>query len=272
MGPGSNGRTQNGGFPLNSVGVGCPGRPSVLFPFPNYRCATVTNPPSTGGNVSVCLPPAMNTSTTGPSVFGNLYWNADNFTADPNQPANGCLADSDCTTVGDKCLGQVQQFSVPAPTSTASPAPSATPTPIVEARSIPPCTASQKSPTNGCTCYTPKNCTVASDCTGGTQCENKEGDCPNSGQDACICETSGIFSSACGPPNINWQNAIATVPIATPTPSANATYLNVFKKACPNAHSYQYDDASSDFGCTNGSTLNSYTVTFCGKLSSTSKR
>jgi hypothetical protein len=71
----------------------------------------------------------------------------------------------------------------------------------------------------------------------------------------------------CGPPNINWQTAIAAVPLATPTPTPAENYLNVFRKACPRAYSYQFDDQAGLFTCDNSSKLTSYTVTFCGKIS-----
>jgi hypothetical protein len=241
---------QNGGCVADTDdGQPCPGGPSFTFPYPEYRCATVINPYNKGLHVAVCIPRAVPVSTPAPAAYGDLIWNADNFTPDGSQPGGGCALNSDCSS-GQYCLSStVNQFKSQS---------------TVEAQSVPQCTAASASPSNGCECYDVVNCTSSADCTGGTQCLTTTGPCD--GALNCVCEASSVMTGVCGPPNVNWQAAVGEVPLATPTPSATANYLDVFRNACPRAYSYQYDDQASLFSCDNTSKLTNYTVTFCGKI------
>jgi Thaumatin family len=253
---GKQGVIQNGGCQADvDDGQPCTGGPSFTFPYPDYKCATVINPYNHGQHVGVCLPPGNTTSSDTPSAYGNLIWNADNFTVASPQPTPGCAVNSDCST-GQYCLS-----------STVNKYP---PTGTVTAQSVAQCAAASQSPTNGCECYNVVNCTTSADCTGGTQCLDNSGPCPADATD-CVCETSSVLTGVCGPPNVNWQAAIAAVPLATPTPSADANYLNVFRNACPRAYSYQFDDQASLYSCANSSKLTNYKVTFCGTLANVLK-
>lgn len=55
---------------------------------------------------------------------------------------------------------------------------------------------------------------------------------------------------------------------ANPNTCQPSQYSVVFKKACPTAYSYAYDDRTSTFTCTSSST--DYTITFCPGASSAS--
>jgi hypothetical protein len=46
-------------------------------------------------------------------------------------------------------------------------------------------------------------------------------------------------------------------------------YYEIFKQACPEAYTWQYDDAASGFGC---SSMTGFDVTFCGSLAPQAKR
>ncbi|HUN60112.1 MAG TPA: thaumatin family protein [Candidatus Binataceae bacterium] len=249
---GKQGVTQNGGCaPVTDDGKPCSGGPSFVFPYPNYTCATVLNPLNHNAEVGVCLPPGIATPVSTPAAYGSLIWNADNFTPAGTQPVSGCALDSDCST-GQYCLATtVNKFP-------ASGAP--------QAQSVAQCTADSASPSNGCECYAVQNCTSSSQCTGGTQCLNESGPCPNSNGQACVCETSSVLTGVCGPPNANWQEAMAAVPLATPTPTQPGNYLNVFRNACPRAYSFQFDDQAGLAQCQNTKKLTDYAVTFCGEL------
>jgi hypothetical protein len=63
------------------------------------------------------------------------------------------------------------------------------------------------------------------------------------------CEAFGTAEHCChgehGNPNACWPTA----------------YSQFFKKSCPRAYSYAYDDATSTFTCAGGGT--SYAITFC---------
>src|SRR5581483_11827280 len=102
-------------------------------------------------------------------------------------------------------------------------------------------------------------------------------------QPSAIC-TSGIFAGSsvcvpvtdcCGPYNPSWLAAAALTAGPTPSPAPTsspgplptpgaAAWPNVFKAACPQAYSYQYDDPSSSFTCApaDGKEIH-YVVTFC---------
>lgn len=51
-----------------------------------------------------------------------------------------------------------------------------------------------------------------------------------------------------------------TKPYDTPTACPPTKYSTIFKKACPQAYSYAYDDKTSTFTCSMGG---DYTITFC---------
>ncbi|HTT75595.1 MAG TPA: thaumatin family protein [Candidatus Binataceae bacterium] len=243
------GVTQNGGCtPVTDDGKPCNGGPSFTFPYPNYTCATVLNPYNHKAKVGVCLPPAIATPASTPAAYGSLIWNADNFSPAGSQPAGGCAVNSDCSSPGQYCLSTtVNKF----PSSGTA-----------LAQSVAQCTAGSASPSDGCECYDVQNCTSNSQCTGGTKCLDVNGACSSA---SCVCETSAVLTGVCGPPNANWQAAMAAVPLATPTPSPSGNYLNVFRNACPRAYSYQFDDQAGLAQCANSSRLTDYTVTFCGE-------
>jgi hypothetical protein len=252
---------QNGGCTADvDDGQPCDGGPSFVFPYPDYRCATVLNPYNIKNHapvhVAVCIPPAITTTTSTSVAYGSLIWNADNFTLAGSQPIGGCALNSDCSG-GQYCLSSTVNQFIPSPAPTP-------PARAYQAQSVAQCTAGSASPANGCSCYNVVNCTSSSDCSGGTQCLTTTGACD--GALNCVCETSSVLTGVCGPPNVNWQAAIGEVPLATPTPSAGANYLDVFRNACPRAYSYQFDDQASLFSCNNTANLNNYTVTFCGKI------
>ena len=91
-----------------------------------------------------------------------------------------------------------------------------------------------------------------------TLCENSDGQtCGPS--DTCY-QSQAIYGGICGPTNPGWLAKASSI-----TNAAGATWLQSFKDGCPLAYSYQYDDPSSNWDCTNTQTgLNDYRVVFCG--------
>jgi hypothetical protein len=200
--------------------------PAIDYPFVGYTCQTLSGQMD---NAQVCVPPIT-------SGFGDLWWNAANWTE--SAPAQSCTQDSDCSG-SEKCLtGPVHAGLKQCPPDDES-----------------------------CTCWSPKTCTAAT-CPGANQCLNADG-VPDGGDDGgttvdcstetCYCGPQGIYSGACGPTNPAWQQAVAAL-----TDGA-ARWPQRFKAACPVAYSYQFDDPSSNWSCTNPAQgLNAYRVTFCG--------
>ena len=102
-------------------------------------------------------------------------------------------------------------------------------------------------------------CSSSATCTNGTLCENSDGQtCGPS--DTCYCQSQAIYGGICGPTNPGWLAKASSI-----TNAAGATWPQSFKDGCPLAYSYQYDDPSSNWDCTNTQTgLNDYRVVFCG--------
>ncbi|MDO8432035.1 MAG: thaumatin family protein [Candidatus Binatus sp.] len=230
----------NGTIPQNGActstaddGKVCPSA-SFIFPFPGYKCGTLTNDGS-GAQLTFCVPPITATAT-GNAAFGELVWNADNFTA----TATTCTSDSGCAT-GQYCLEKtVRKF----PASGA-----------VQAQAVTECSGA--SDPEGCVCNDVKSCSSNSDCTASTNCLNKQGLACTGGQ--CICQVNSVYTGVCGAVNQNWTNANNQIK------TGSNNYISIFKAACPSAYSYQFDDTSSDWSCTNTTNLLvNYTVSFCG--------
>ncbi|HEV8581570.1 MAG TPA: hypothetical protein VGX68_21090 [Thermoanaerobaculia bacterium] len=78
--------------------------------------------------------------------------------------------------------------------------------------------------------------------------------------------TSAADSGCCGPYNPGWltamQAANGTVASGTCQPGS-ITSTEVFKNACPTAYSYQFDDPSSSYQCSDSKGEVNYLVTFC---------
>ena len=214
--------TQNGGCQDGDDGMPCPLR---TFPFVEYQCATLSDVQS---NAQVCVPP----TTAG---FGNLWWNAANWTV---QSETSCTDDSGCSD-DQKCLAA----------------------PFMGG-------AAQCTSTNGpCACYDPQPCSSgrgANDgCPGPDQCLNEDGVPDGSGDvscdsETCYCGPQGVYSGACGPTNPDWNAAALAVG------SDTTGWPSIFKAACPVAYSYQFDDPSSNWSCLNtADQLVDYNIQFC---------
>ncbi len=235
--PGNGTIPQNGGCggPADD-GQFCPSA-SFIFPFPNYKCATLANDGS-GAQLSFCVPP-ITTAATGAAAFGELVWNADNFTA----TATACTSDSGCSaSTGQKCLEKtVRRFP---------------PTGTVQAQAVTEC--SGPSDPERCVCNDVKSCAKSADCTADTNCLNSIGKACGAGQ-KCICQVNSVYTGVCGAVNQNWTNANNQIK------NGSNNYISIFKNVCPSAYSYQFDDTSSDWSCQNtAAQLVNYSVSFCG--------
>ena len=121
-------------------------------------------------------------------------------------------------------------------------------------------------------------CTTDSDCPGGT-CQTAIGQCAPplvmcapptmSCPAASSCDSSIIpggdvcvsGGDCCGPYNRRWLRA------ARKADRGRRPYTKIFKKACPSAYSFQYDDPSSLFTCSDpGAGEIDYKVTFCPRV------
>lgn len=165
------------------------------------------------------------------SGMGVLWWNADNWTPAPAPTLNpACTTDADCGSPNRCLTGPVSG-------------------------------GLQECPGGGavCGCYVPQTCSSSATCTNGTLCENSDGQtCGPS--DTCYCQSQAIYGGICGPTNPGWLAKASSI-----TNAAGATWPQSFKDGCPLAYSYQYDDPSSNWDCTNTQTgLNDYRVVFCG--------
>ena len=233
---------QNGGCTPSDNGQACP---AIDYPFVDYECHTLAN---VVDNAQVCVPP----KTRG---MGDLWWNAANWTHD----------------------------APPTPTPTGSPGPTPTPGPTpspVACTGDGECASGQKCltadihggleqcpPGTGCTCWYPKTCTAAT-CPGANQCLNVDGvpdgksdggnvvDCTT---ETCYCGPQGIYSGTCGATNPKWLQAARKIS------EPGAEWPRGFKQSCPVAYSFQFDDPSSNWSCTNYGGLNDYRVVFCGE-------
>jgi len=78
--------------------------------------------------------------------------------------------------------------------------------------------------------------------------------------------TSANQSGCCGPYNSGWltamQAANGTSASGTCQPGSTA-YTAAFKTACPTVYSYQFDDPSSSYQCSDSNSEVNYLVTFC---------
>ncbi|MEW6268482.1 MAG: thaumatin family protein [Thermodesulfobacteriota bacterium] len=211
---------QNGGCTTD-------GDPCGHFPFVEYRCQTLADETS---NAQVCVPP----TTTG---MGNLWWNAENWTAAASPPQ--CSTDADCGG-SNKCLQG--------------------PATLGGLRQCP--------DGDTCTCWSPNPCTSNADCAQPNTCLDANGvpdgepdgsgvvDCTT---ETCYCGPQAIYSGVCGATNQGWLDAAAALT------DGEARWPQGFKETCPIAYSYQYDDPSSNWSCTNGGQgLNDYRVILCG--------
>jgi len=182
---------------------------------------------TTEGSTYACVPPLT-------SGMGALWWNADNFVPSPLPPLDPpCTTDGDCGGL-NKCMAGG------------------------------PVNGGLKACEDGdpvCGCYQPVNCSSSASCTNGTLCENSDGvqsaDCATT--EACFCQSQAIYGGVCGPTNPGWRQATGIVA------EGGASWPQGFKHGCPLAYSYQYDDPSSNWDCTNSATgLNNYRLIFCG--------
>lgn len=165
------------------------------------------------------------------SGMGALWWNADNFVPSPlPPPAPPCTTDTDCGAP-NKCMAGG------------------------------PVNGGLKACEDGdpvCGCYAPVTCTSSDTCTNGTVCENSAGAACGASE-TCYCQSQAIYGGVCGPINPGWRQAAGIVA------DGGASWPQGFKDGCPLSYSYQYDDPSSNWDCTNTATgLNSYRLILCG--------
>lgn len=235
--PGNGLIPQNGGCISSAQdGQACPA-PNFTFPFPRYSCATLTNDGS-GNSVLLCVPP-VTARASDAAAFGDLVWNADNFTP----TATACTADAHCGA-GQYCLEKnVHKAFFPGGGPLA-------------AQSVDECAPPDT--LADCVCNDVKHCSNDSGCTAGTKCLNSTGSPCAAGQ-KCLCQLDATYTGTCGPTNANWTDAIDSIS------SGGRNFLETFKAACPSAYSYQFDDVASNWSCTStANELVGYTVTFCG--------
>lgn len=100
---------------------------------------------------------------------------------------------------------------------------------------------------------------------------------PPGGTPLCLpnAPTSTAQSGCCGPYNSGWLNAMqaANGSVASGTcQPGTTTYTEAFKNACPTAYSYQFDDPSSSYQCSDSSGEVNYLVTFCPTASAAAVR
>ena len=198
--------------------------PARTFPFVEYQCQTLKN---VTANAQVCVPPITN-------GFGNLWWNAANWVEVSG--ITMCTKDSDCLTAQQKCLADPFMGGVPQ------------------------CPEGDTT----CSCYSPQTCATSGaepngGCPGPRQCLDAEGVPDGTGsvdctKVTCYCGPQAVYSGTCGPTNAAWNSAATGV----------GDWPSVFKKACPVAYAYQFDDPSSDWACPNpADDLVNYQVEFC---------
>jgi len=219
---------------IQANGCAANGDACAAFPFVDYSCNTIQ---TGGGNSLVCLPP----TTAG---AGELVSNANDWST----TATSCSTTNACT-------GPQQCFDTTNP---------------VYGNELKACTGASGS----CACYSPHSCQSsrgANDgCTQPNSCLDTSGVADGMNDPAipgtvtcgtnetCYCSPQAIYSGTCGPLNSSWATA-STTPLGS-----TDGFERDFKKACPSAYSYQFDDVASDFTCTNtvANQVN-YKVTFC---------
>jgi hypothetical protein len=93
-----------------------------------------------------------------------------------------------------------------------------------------------------------------------------------SGQPTELClpkQPSATEAGCCGPYNPNWRTAGAAAngtinaTDVSACKSGSETYTSVFKAACPTAYSFQFDDPTSSYQCSDPGHEVNYLVTFC---------
>lgn len=201
------------------------GQPCPSIHYP-YLGYTCQTVTTSDGNTQACVPPTT-------SGMGALWWNADNFVPSPGPPLDPpCTTDADCGAP-NKCLSGPVNGGL------------------------------QACPGGGavCGCWAPTNCASSASCTNGTVCENSDGveSAACASTESCFCQSQAIYGGVCGPTNPGWMQATSIVA------GGGASWPQSFKDGCPLAYSYQYDDPSSNWDCTNSATgLNNYRLVFCG--------